>query len=341
MDVDAAGDVRGHAADMAKRVESVGEADAVVFTDRVLAVLPPKLARYDVLKTEQLKGDDQTTTLLWLAGLADEGPRTFRNPFIVGGPILNPRDFFGRKRAVNFSMTRLSSMQSISIVGERRIGKSSLLRCVLGLLSDRLGPAYRGACIDLLHPSAHTIPGVLGEIQRQLGLPSPAVTLAEFCDRLSSMHEAGVRPVVGLDEIEMLIRLREEFSRDFCEALRSVAQLGHVAVITTSRSSLRQLHDQGALVSPLFNIMGSVPLEELPDDEARELVTTLRPGVAFTVPQVDGILERGRRHPLRLQILCWHVAQAASESANDWPRVWSEAEAEIAQMLGAEAPVKV
>ncbi len=307
----------------------------MVFTDRVLAVLAPKLAQYSVLKTEQLKGDDRPTTLYRLVGLADEGPQAFRNPFIVGGPILNSRDFFGRKRAFNFSMTRLRSMQSISIVGERRIGKSSLLRCVLSLLPERLSPAYRVACIDLLHPSAHTIPGVLGEIQRQLGLPSPVVTLSEFCDRLTNMHETDVRPVIGLDEIEMLIRLREEFSRDFCEALRSIAQLGHIAVITTSRSTLRQLHDQGALVSPLFNIMGSVALEELPDDEARELVTTPRPAVAFTVPQVDGILERGRGHPLRLQILCWHVAQAASEGATDWPRVWAEAEAEIAHMLGS------
>ena len=298
-------------------------------------MLAPKLAQYSVLKTEQLKGDDRPTTLYRLVGLADEGPQAFRNPFIVGGPILNSRDFFGRKRAFNFSMTRLRSMQSISIVGERRIGKSSLLRCVLSLLPERLSPAYRVACIDLLHPSAHTIPGVLGEIQRQLGLPSPVVTLSEFCDRLTNMHETDVRPVIGLDEIEMLIRLREEFSRDFCEALRSIAQLGHIAVITTSRSTLRQLHDQGALVSPLFNIMGSVALEELPDDEARELVTTPRPAVAFTVPQVDGILERGRGHPLRLQILCWHVAQAASEGATDWRRVWAEAEAEIAHMLGS------
>lgn len=154
--------------------------------------------------------------------------------------------------------------------------------------------------------------------------------LSEFCDRLSALHEAGVRAVIGLDEIEMLIRLRQEFSRDFCEALRSIAQLGHIAVMTTSRSTLRQLHDEGALVSPLFNIMGAVMLEELADDEARELVASPRPGVAFTGPPIDGILERGRRHPLRLQILCWHVAQAASEQATDWPRVWAEGEAETA-----------
>lgn len=144
-----------------------------------------------------------------------------------------------------------------------------------------------------------------------------------------------MRAVIGLDEIEMLIRLRQEFSRDFCEALRSIAQLGHIAVITTSRSTLRQLHDEGALVPPLFNIMGAVMLEELADEEARELVASPRPGVAFTAPQIDGILGRGHRHPLRLQILCWHMAQAASEQATDWPRVWAEAEAEITQMLGS------
>jgi hypothetical protein len=148
------------------------------------------------------------------------------------------------------------------------------------------------------------------------------------------MYDAGVRPVIGFDELEMLIRLKEEFSRDFCEALRSVAQLGHIALITASRSSLRELHDRGALVSPLFNIMGVVSLENLADSEARELVTDPRPGVAFTGAQVDGILKRGRGHPLRLQILCWHVSQAAFDGATEWPRVWAEAEAEIAYMLG-------
>src|SRR6202008_2820493 len=109
----------------------------------------PGLVRDEVMRTEQLKGDDRPTTLYRLLGLTDEDGRTFRNPFIVGGPIQNPRDFFGRKRAVGSSIARLGSMQSISIVGERRIGKTSLLRYLLCVLPDRLGPVYRSACVDL------------------------------------------------------------------------------------------------------------------------------------------------------------------------------------------------
>lgn len=335
VEVDATGDVRGHAADMAKRVESAGEAGRVVLTHRVLGVLPPRLAECEELRTEQLRGDDQPTRLYRLAGLAGESGPAFRNPFIVGGPVQNPSDFFGRTRQVRLSMTRLRTMQSLSIVGERRIGKSSLLRYLLAVAPEQLGPAYRSVYVDLLHPAARTLPGMLAEIQRQLGLERPAATLPEFCDRMTGLHADGVHPLIGLDELEMLIRLREEFSRDFCEALRSVGQLGHVALIVASRSSLREMYDRGALVSPLFNIMGSVALKELAEDEARDLVSAPRPGVAFTPQQVDEILRRGRGHPLRLQILCFHVAQAAAEGATDSERVWADAQQEIADMLGA------
>ncbi|MGH9843151.1 MAG: hypothetical protein ACREEM_30810 [Blastocatellia bacterium] len=49
------------------------------------------------------------------------------NPFTNRGPVTNPEDFFGRKDELEIVLSRLRSMQCVSIVGERRIGKSSLL----------------------------------------------------------------------------------------------------------------------------------------------------------------------------------------------------------------------
>ncbi len=49
------------------------------------------------------------------------------NPFTNRGPVTNPEDFFGRKDELATILTRLQSLQCVSIVGERRIGKSSLL----------------------------------------------------------------------------------------------------------------------------------------------------------------------------------------------------------------------
>jgi hypothetical protein len=278
----------------------------------------------------------------------------WRNPFIVGVPITDPADFFGREREINFCLARLRGMQSVSITGERRIGKSSLLYYLTATTRERLGPEFRPAYVDLLSPVARTLPGLLGEILRQLGVKRPAAKLTEFEQRLNALHDQGLKPLVALDELEMFIRLSPSFMRagfatvggvignlhprgettqDFCEALRALASDHRLVLLTASRITLRELHDHGAMVSPLYNIMGSQKLGLFTEQEAREFVTLWRSGVRFSEEQVGEILLRGGRHPLRLQSLCSHAAQANHEQRTDWSGIWTEAEAEAAAML--------
>jgi eukaryotic-like serine/threonine-protein kinase len=51
------------------------------------------------------------------------------NPFTYGNPISDPRRFFGRAREVEqiFGRLRNEEFESSSVVGDRRIGKTSLL----------------------------------------------------------------------------------------------------------------------------------------------------------------------------------------------------------------------
>src|SRR5215467_3687834 len=51
------------------------------------------------------------------------------NPFTYGNPISNPRRFFGRSREIEqiFGRLRNEEFESSSLVGDRRIGKTSLL----------------------------------------------------------------------------------------------------------------------------------------------------------------------------------------------------------------------
>jgi len=226
----------------------------------------------------------------------------WRNPFIVGVPITDPADFFGREREISFCLARLRGMQSVSITGERRIGKSSLLHYLTATALDRLGPDYRPAYVDLLSAVAHTLPGLLGEILHQLRVTRPAATLVEFEQRLNELHDQALRPLVALDELEMFVRLPNEFSHDFCEALRALASNHRLALLTASRATLREMHDQGALVSPLYNIMGARKLGLFSEDEARDFVAARRPGGRFTPAQVAEILQRSACHPQHLQV---------------------------------------
>ena len=124
-----------------------------------------------------------------------------------------------------------------------------------------------------------------------------------------------------------------ETHHGLCEALRSLASPGRLALLTASRITLREMHGEGAMVSPLYNIMGTQKLGLFTEEEAREFVTVRRSGVRFSAEQVAEILRRGERHPLRLQALCFHATQANHEQRNDWPEVWAAAEAEAEAML--------
>jgi uncharacterized protein len=258
----------------------------------------------------------------------------WRNPFIVGLPITDPADFFGRERELDFCLQRLRGMQSVSILGERRIGKTSLLRYLISTLPERLGAQFRGAFLDLTRPNLASVEGALVDVQRQIGLENPAPTLTGFAERLASVHAAGQRVVVAFDEAEMFVRLPTEFNHDFCESLRALASAGQLALLTASRLSLREMHEHGALVSPLYNVMGVRRLDEFTEEEAREFVALPREGVAFAADQVEEILRHAGRHPLRLQVFSFHAAQAARDGRDDRPEVWDEAQAELDSMLG-------
>ena len=55
------------------------------------------------------------------------------NPFTYGNPISEPGRFFGRRREVEQVYSRLlnAEAESSSLVGERRIGKTSLLQYLM------------------------------------------------------------------------------------------------------------------------------------------------------------------------------------------------------------------
>lgn len=52
------------------------------------------------------------------------------NPFIYGKPVTYSAKFSGRKSELNRIYNKFQQLCSVSIVGERRVGKSSLLRLI-------------------------------------------------------------------------------------------------------------------------------------------------------------------------------------------------------------------
>ena len=78
------------------------------------------------------------------------------NPFTENRIIKSSAKFFGRKEEIHHIINRLRNMQSVSIVGEQRIGKSSLLYHLHQIGSEKLGLSYRFVYIDLQDVRNHT-----------------------------------------------------------------------------------------------------------------------------------------------------------------------------------------
>src|SRR5262249_29615005 len=106
------------------------------------------------------------------------------NPFTNRGVITNPDEFFGREQEIGEIGSRLRAMQRLSVVGEWRIGKSSLLYNLFQTGRLRIDdPAYRFFYLDLQHAQFHTAAGFLRAILRELELNVNAVSDGQSLNR--------------------------------------------------------------------------------------------------------------------------------------------------------------
>ncbi len=192
--------------------------------------------------------------------------------------------FYGRQREIERVMARIDSPtpQSVSIVGQRRIGKSSLLwhlsqpqihthylekpENYLFVLLDFQGMKHldqEGFCLQLgqtLNAATHfDVP--------ELHNFSAVETAVQELDR------AGMRLVCLFDEFETVTR-NAGFGTAFFGFLRSLANGYPVAFITASRRPLQSLcHTQEISESPFFNIFAQIRLGPLSPPEVQNLIS--------------------------------------------------------------------
>jgi AAA+ ATPase superfamily predicted ATPase len=239
------------------------------------------------------------------------------NPFCNRGVITDPDDFFGRENQIAEIITRLGTMQSTSVVGERRIGKSSLLYhlCQTGVrrLNDE---SYRFCYVDLQDAHYHTALGFFQAVLHKLEAPADAVkqanslngNLVAFSDQIDGLERAGQRLVFCLDEFENTFKHGDQFSDDFFNHMRSQLSLRKMAFVTATQRGLQSLSLEGKLTSPFYNVFTVVELKEFTDDETQEFLMFYDKSVSFGDEELTFILSNVETHPLKLQILCdWVV----------------------------------
>jgi len=240
------------------------------------------------------------------------------NPFTNRGVITDPGDFIGREAQLAEIIARLRGMQSVSVVGERRIGKSSLLYHLAQTGARRLGDEnYRFVYFDLQDARFHTANRFFQTILQHLDAASDVIkdgntlnrNLIAFTDQLEALQQSGQRLALCLDEFEIVFKHPGEFTEDFFDHLRAQLGLRKIAFVTATRSTLQSLCLEGRLTSPFYNLFTVVELKEFIEREVQEFIAAYHARVRFSDDELQFIYSHLDPHPLRLQILCFHLLE--------------------------------
>jgi len=248
------------------------------------------------------------------------------NPYVYG-PVIGIRGtFIGREKETEAIFKSIRMGMSKSVVGERRIGKSSLLYHLIfadmkeeylsgaeqqHVLSyfDCQGEFYsyelkEDELLDMLFENALTAMNDLPErVDFEKTYKAAERKRHGFQDAIAMLSEHGVQLTYLLDEFE-LITTQTHLHDATIDFLRSMANNpNHIfAYITATQTSLRDLCKAEKIKSPFWNIFSRLQLGLMPKQEASGIVEL--GGEDFCNDVKDFVLEKAGRHPYLIQMMC-------------------------------------
>jgi hypothetical protein len=266
------------------------------------------------------------------------------NPFTFGNPIRDPVRFYGRKGDIRQIVNRLlsSAHESTSIVGERRIGKTSLLHHLSNPdVAANLGLPENEYCLVYIDFQGLTDitpqrfwQRILHKMSRSICEPSlvPSIDelqkrenfdLFDLEDLFEEINHKGLTVVLFMDEFEYVTQ-NPNFGADFFGGLRALAIHYDLALITATRRELVDLcHSEEIKGSPFFNIFANVVLKPFTMAEIHELIDGYVEGelFVFTPDENEFVLRLGGGHPFFVQIAGYYIVDGKIQGLRDEPLV--------------------
>lgn len=258
--------------------------------------------------------------------------RSGDDPFLYG-PAVPPELFIGRRQELEKICAYVGNyytLQCLSVVANRRMGKSSLLRYIWKECQTALPEhhAYAAVYLDASEGRAQTVEGVMRilrlGIKQQLGYELWAEKddgklrlLSEAFEDLAESHNA--RLVLLLDEWESVMTHRE--LDQLLYALRSVGSNGWLGMITSTAHPLVDLEKGGGFVSNFYNIFGQVVyLGNMPQPEWQELIERGfgRSGAVASSRDLELVGQLAGGHPYLTQLagsLLWQAQRKGRSEA--------------------------
>lgn len=240
------------------------------------------------------------------------------NPYITRSPIKDPNGFYGRDEitASIFRDIGREQMQSHCVIGEMRIGKTSLLCQILHremqkkYIKNVESFIFLKTDIPLFPNAPQTVffeewaKGISEMSQQSLPEKLGYLSFRRFIEDVTG---AGYRIIVLLDDFGATIE-NSNLDRGFFEFLRALTQNYDISFILFFRTPLQYFLKiekfKDALSSPFFNTLNISYLKFLKESEARRLITepAKKAGIDIT-EYTDFILEHAYYHPFLLQLL--------------------------------------
>jgi hypothetical protein len=258
----------------------------------------------------------------------------YTNPFFHRGPIRERKYFRGRTDDIGQSLSLLRNGQNVALVGQRRIGKTSLLFHIADPVVFEAHGLHRGehlfVYLDGTELGQLSPDEVLGLLLERLAAtlsaarsaielgraPPDGLSYRDFRQAVLQVTKAGLKPIYLLDEFESLAE-NPHLGPRFFSGLRALSSQFDLSFVTASRDSLLRLTYANAetLSSPFFNTFANLHLGLYSESGARSLVETLATPAGLDLPSqtIDRILGLAGPHPLLLQIAAFHAVELWAE----------------------------
>ena len=248
------------------------------------------------------------------------GARVLENPYANRSAIRVEESFFGRSEEIRDLYTRLMGRMSVALVGERRVGKSSLMNALQfprvrsehGLPED-----IRFAAVDSQYIGTVTeeqfLAHLCGRIGRATGVPAPTPGREGLEKVLRALQRDDKRLVVMIDEFDELVA-NPHIRPELFNYLRACAgEFPVMFVVVFKESDLDQLVNPDDVGSAFLNIFGSVYVGPMKEAEARDLICepAARAGVTLDEGDVEWVQSMAGRLPYFIQVACYHLFNAS------------------------------
>ncbi len=246
----------------------------VTFSTLPVPATPPS-STISTLQQTVASVPSSTNTSTASAQLPQPAP-TPASIFQFNVPLKDPAQFYGRAFERTKLITRIKNGSATAIAGERRIGKTWLLRYIQLVTPNHpsLGPAYRVGYLSGSNAKCKTLAGFVTEALQELKLPvQPTAQFSTLAQAVKDLSAQNLVSVLCIDEFEGFDN-QQEFGLSFVEGLRSMSQDDGLVLILAGKKRLVEIgKDLTGTTSPFFNIIEQLTLKPFTLKDAEAFAT--------------------------------------------------------------------